>query len=95
MTSSAANRAGTFGPSERSAEMKSDLEKEVEIHDLHDEVTEPAKVEIDEEDAFDLISEAYYLLGLVAEARLSKRLHSDVLDLRSRLEAVISWSKLH
>lgn len=53
------------------------------------------KVELDEEDMQDFLEETYYLLCQVSERKLPKELRKDVLSLLTRIDEVISWSRLH
>lgn len=69
--------------------------KEVELHDLHEEPSTPAKEELDDDDLHDLLSEAYFVIGKVIERTNPKGLQSDALSLHKRLEHAISWSISH
>ncbi len=64
-------------------------------HQLIEEELEPPMETLDEEDLQDLMSEVYCVLHAVNERKLPKQLHSDVVGLLNRVEACISWHKLH
>lgn len=51
------------------------------------------KVELDYEDREQLLVDAYYTLGLVADLRMKASLRQDVLKLLRRIEESMSWYK--
>lgn len=64
-------------------------------HQLIEEQIEEPKETLDEEDLHDILSGAYIVLEQVKERKLPKRLHSDIIYLLDRIEATITWHKLH
>jgi hypothetical protein len=77
----------------RSAGMKNEP-REIKFCDLHEEPQTPAKEELDDDDLYDLLSEAYFVIGKFIERTNPKRLQSDALSLHKRLEVAIAWSTI-
>lgn len=63
--------------------------------DIHEEIQEAPKEELDEDDMQDILTECYVIIGQVLERKNPKRLQGDIASLYARLERAVAWLTLH